>query len=346
MERTSKLDQTLLEYFKTSYLPINEGKIFNLDSSTWISENTMDNMDGFANGCQRIFSRSEKKLSKYSIPIGVSLVRKFAFENYEGKESKVFDIDTERWNKQTTIALKSGKTLTIKALSYDKELSFFSKEKKKMKYLGLINDLLNSFYNNNGKAKGPRNNRGVKKKIPDEPVLAKNPAMDYQKGQNLKEPLGQPKKNKKRKIPESTRHQVWNNHFNSNEGECYSCKKSLKQDETWHCGHICSENRGGSLNPFNMRPVCSNCNKKMGTQHMYLWMILEGYGKNLIGNTPSIKIHKHILTEVENAKKNLTSLLEFNKITERENRIFRKILRNSKISYDELFSILDIIDNK
>ena len=37
---------------------------------------------------------------------------------------------------------------------------------------------------------------------------------------------------------------------------------------SWECGHIKSEANGGDLNTNNLKPICSGCNKSMGSKNM------------------------------------------------------------------------------
>ena len=36
----------------------------------------------------------------------------------------------------------------------------------------------------------------------------------------------------------------------------------------WECGHIISEANGGNLDTDNLKPICSGCNKSMGSKNM------------------------------------------------------------------------------
>lgn len=76
-------------------------------------------------------------------------------------------------------------------------------------------------------------------------------------------------KYKKQNIPKSLRNQVWvtncGENFNS---QCFCCKNKITVYQ-WECGHIISEFEGGKLTIDNLKPICSTCNKSMGTQNMY-----------------------------------------------------------------------------
>lgn len=78
------------------------------------------------------------------------------------------------------------------------------------------------------------------------------------------------KKKKKKTIPKNKRRLVWSeNNGNKNRAKCYSCGiVELDYQGSWECGHVISENDGGTLDVNNLKPICSNCNKTMGTKNM------------------------------------------------------------------------------
>lgn len=101
---------------------------------------------------------------------------------------------------------------------------------------------------------------------------------------------------KKKQIPKNVRNDVWRiNHEESFNGFCYCCKKIINVNE-WECGHIISEKNGGTLHISNLKPVCSPCNKSMGTMNMEVFK--NTYYAELPAKTPrSRKINKTIKNE-------------------------------------------------
>jgi len=78
------------------------------------------------------------------------------------------------------------------------------------------------------------------------------------------------KKKRKKNIPKNLRKQVWKI-YNKEESSafCYCCKiNKLDYMDSWECGHVIPEFNGGSSTLDNLRPICSSCNKSMGTQNM------------------------------------------------------------------------------
>lgn len=88
-------------------------------------------------------------------------------------------------------------------------------------------------------------------------------------GEILLKAVKQRKKNKK-SIPAPIREQVWRKYMgNVSQGMCYCCRLvELKQLTNYQCGHILSENKGGTLDIYNLRPICASCNLSMGAKHM------------------------------------------------------------------------------
>jgi len=75
----------------------------------------------------------------------------------------------------------------------------------------------------------------------------------------------------KRNITPALRKKVWDKEFKTQEGKCpiHLCNSILyrDQDSAFHCGHIIPKCRGGEDSVDNLRPICANCNARMGCLH-------------------------------------------------------------------------------
>jgi hypothetical protein len=85
----------------------------------------------------------------------------------------------------------------------------------------------------------------------------------------------------KRMITAALRKKVWDKEFGTQmEGKCpiKNCTSMLfkEQDSAFHCGHIVPKCRGGEDIVENLRPICANCNARMGCKH---W---DEYEKNIV----------------------------------------------------------------
>jgi hypothetical protein len=73
---------------------------------------------------------------------------------------------------------------------------------------------------------------------------------------------------KKRALSKTLRSIVWKSSFGSSmTGQCKCCNRLIEYDQ-FECGHIISERNGGSSGAANLLPVCSLCNKSMGSVNM------------------------------------------------------------------------------
>ena len=82
-------------------------------------------------------------------------------------------------------------------------------------------------------------------------------------------------KKRKKKIPKVVRAKVWENTMGKKgTGKCYVCNEFQITPFNFNCGHIIPESKGGTLDIDNLRPICSECNSRMGTQNM------KSYKKN------------------------------------------------------------------
>ncbi len=77
--------------------------------------------------------------------------------------------------------------------------------------------------------------------------------------------------NKRKTVPKPTRVIAWNNTFGISIGQapCFCCRLILITQSNFEAGHVISNKNGGSVLAENIRPICSTCNKAMGTKCMY-----------------------------------------------------------------------------
>lgn len=78
------------------------------------------------------------------------------------------------------------------------------------------------------------------------------------------------RKRGKASISKSLRQLVWNRYIGARYGigKCWCCRSTLINAFSFECGHVISEADGGETNLQNLRPICSLCNRSMGTKNM------------------------------------------------------------------------------
>jgi 5-methylcytosine-specific restriction endonuclease McrA len=82
-------------------------------------------------------------------------------------------------------------------------------------------------------------------------------------------PVSKPKA-KKKTIPKNVKIDTWNHWIGKAKGEskCLCCDIRDIGQNNFECGHIIAESKGGPATITNLKPICSNCNKSMGTRNM------------------------------------------------------------------------------
>ena len=75
---------------------------------------------------------------------------------------------------------------------------------------------------------------------------------------------------RKKTIPKSVKIAVWNKNIGEAIGKhkCLCCNITDITQMNFHCGHIIAEAKGGKVHVDNLLPICSKCNKSMGTQNL------------------------------------------------------------------------------
>lgn len=88
---------------------------------------------------------------------------------------------------------------------------------------------------------------------------------------------------KKRKaIPKNIHEKVWKKYYkNVNEAKCICCDICTISSFNHEVGHIMSVSNGGNNDDNNLVPICSSCNKSMGTMNLKEYM-KSTYNRDLI----------------------------------------------------------------
>ena len=75
--------------------------------------------------------------------------------------------------------------------------------------------------------------------------------------------------NKNKSIPKSLKSTVWNEYIGEQYGigACYVCERKI-DSKHFECGHIKATSKGGDTTKDNLRCICSECNKTMGSKNM------------------------------------------------------------------------------
>lgn len=82
-------------------------------------------------------------------------------------------------------------------------------------------------------------------------------------------------------IPQTVRNSVWLKYIGEYyNGKCFCCNLETISKGNYECGHIVSKKNGGDITLENLRPICSLCNRSMGTQNMIKFMEKYGYTKD------------------------------------------------------------------
>lgn len=87
-----------------------------------------------------------------------------------------------------------------------------------------------------------------------------------------------PPKKQRKAIPKSVREAVWKKFISEDElkGKCFvGCGNEIKINK-FELGHVVAFSNGGSDEIDNLRPICSLCNKSMGTKNLNEF--IEQYG--------------------------------------------------------------------
>ena len=82
------------------------------------------------------------------------------------------------------------------------------------------------------------------------------------------------KAKRRRPIPKAKRRAIWIKHMGTHifTARCLSCGSTPIDPFSFESGHIIAHSKGGSDSIDNLVPICSICNRDMGTMDMRLYM--------------------------------------------------------------------------
>jgi hypothetical protein len=162
--------------------------------------------------------------------------------------------------------------------------------------------------------------------------------------------MQQSQRYRKINIPAAVRRTVWNTYIGEEIGltECYvGCKTKISQ-MTFECGHVEAESKGGLTIVDNLRPICSSCNRSMGTRNMHDFMKTFGFKgdiveNNIDNNTEYVCIinkPRREMTILEPSPEASCSLLPSEPITYFIEKCI-EYKNGKKISFDDIYQLFD-----
>jgi len=150
-------------------------------------------------------------------------------------------------------------------------------------------------------------------------------------------------RSKKQPITKQFKSDVWDKYHTDIDGSCFSCSKILTKGGTWHCGHICSETRGGEMKLDNMVVLCGKCNKSMGVQSLWMWMIANNKNTRAFETNPSFIIFKQIHEMKHNCIHSITKLVNSKVLTIGDKTRYIQLLNSPSTTIDATLQIFDTI---
>lgn len=161
----------------------------------------------------------------------------------------------------------------------------------------------------------------------DEVVENKDTPPSYEESESVPKDLSSKKetKNKKKRknIPKAVKESVWKKYISETalEGKCFiGCGNDI-QINNFEIGHVVAFANGGKDTIDNLRPICSLCNKSMGTTNINEFISTFGFKEN---NDYDDKI-----------KSNEKNIAKLNKsLAKNEKTLNTKIEKQSKLKQD------------
>lgn len=153
--------------------------------------------------------------------------------------------------------------------------------------------------------------------------------------------VNEPKKKHKRKyIPKAVKESVWKKYISETElkGKCFvGCGTDI-QINTFEVGHVLAVSNGGKNEIENLRPICSLCNKSMGSTNIEDFIKTFGFKQETDDFDQELKnITKNIGVidkYIKNDIKNLDTLKDKQQTLSQEINIFEELIQKTKIQLE------------
>lgn len=100
-------------------------------------------------------------------------------------------------------------------------------------------------------------------------------------------------------LPATVRNVVWNTYIgvDNKSGICLCCNSEKIGYANFECGHILARANGGNDTIGNLRPICSLCNKSMGTKNMRDFIDNFGFDKH--PNWDGVNVKRGVIKDDE-----------------------------------------------
>ena len=115
-------------------------------------------------------------------------------------------------------------------------------------------------------------------------------------------------KNSRVSIPKAVKDTIWDQCFGKEAGigKCYCCSGEINSKK-FDCGHIISVANSGTNNIDNLKPICSTCNKSMGTTNM------EEFKKEYFAKIENCKVCRDTVVNCETKYKDINEKIRGHK---------------------------------
>lgn len=112
--------------------------------------------------------------------------------------------------------------------------------------------------------------------------------------------LGKYSDNPRKRIPSALRHESWKRYISDThlKGVCFCCRSREIEIGDFECSYVVSKKNGGQPILENVRPICSRCNRSMGTRDMDDFIISCGFWNEPYNTNKLISETDHYLDEM------------------------------------------------
>ena len=117
------------------------------------------------------------------------------------------------------------------------------------------------------------------------------------------------------------------------EGKCFVGCGTEIQINNFEIGHVTAFSEGGSDEIDNLRPICSLCNKSMGTKNLNVFIQEFGFKNN------NQDINEELESNIKNIKKNNTQLTKYSNQHTKLNKNQDELILSIKNINEELLKI-------
>ena len=251
------------------------------------------------------------------------------YKQKESDDEEEVDVKTQLLMSAINIAKNNRKPIDSAGYEYNSPLEF-DKNNSERQMIDFLNETINKSRKETNTCKSKTKSKSKKSSDQRKSESSVNKKTDTSK-----------EKNKRKKVPKAVKESIWKKYISEIElkGKCFvGCGTDI-QINNFEAGHVIPVCEGGENTIENLRPICSLCNKSMGTQNLNDFIKSFGFEREEI-------IEKEDITKFDSEiKMNEKQIIEIEKEIKKTKKSSKMLLDKQDDISKKIEELNELINN-